>query len=146
MSKALSLKGMINSELHVTVKNNKHKHMKTKHIPYLIFIILAFNCSNVSEEDLIDSTPIPTTVTYLDDVKSIIDNNCISCHSDPPINGAPISLVTFENVKNAIENNGLISRISSNDLSFLMPFGGPRLPQNTIDIITQWETDGLLED
>ena len=27
-----------------------------------------------------------------------------------------------------------------------MPFGGPRLPQNTIDIIIQWEADGLLEE
>ena len=119
--------------------------MKTKHILLIIIGGLAFNCSNVSEEDLIDITPIPIIVTYIDDVKSIINNNCISCHSDPPVNGAPIPLVTFENVKNAIENNGLLSRISSNDLSFLMPSGGPRLPQNTIDIIMQWETDGLLE-
>nr|WP_321233124.1 hypothetical protein [uncultured Psychroserpens sp.] len=120
--------------------------MKTKYILYLIIGGLLLNCSNVSEEDLIDSTPLPSTITYNDNVKSIIDTNCTGCHSDPPINGAPIPLVTFENVKNAIENNGLISRISSNDLGFLMPFGGPRLPQNTIDIIVQWEADGLLED
>lgn len=120
--------------------------MKTKYILYLIFVVLTFNCSNVSEEDLIDTTPIPTTVTYVDNVKSIIDNNCIICHSDPPVNGAPISLITFENVKNAVENNGLIDRISSNDQSFLMPFGGPRLPQNLIDLVIQWQTDGLLEE
>ncbi|MEH6535696.1 MAG: hypothetical protein V7719_04840 [Psychroserpens sp.] len=120
--------------------------MKTRQILYLIIGVLAFNCSNISEEDLIDTTPLPTTVTYLNNVKSIIDNNCVLCHSNPPINGAPISLVTFENVKSAIENNGLISRISSNDLAFLMPFGGPRLPQNKIDLIIQWETNGLLEE
>ena len=136
---------MITSEQHVTAKNNKYKHMKTKHILFILIGSLTFNCSNVSEEDLIDATPIPTTVTYIDNVKSIIDNNCIACHSDPPVNGAPISLVTYENVKNAVENNGLLSRISSDDLSFSMPFGGPRLPQNTIDIIIQWEADGLIE-
>lgn len=119
--------------------------MKTKNILFLIIGGLVFNCSNVSEEDLIEVTPIPITVTYINNVKSIIDNNCVLCHSDPPVNGAPIPLVTYENVKSAIENNGLISRISSNDLAFGMPFGGPRLPQTTIDLIIQWQTDGLLE-
>lgn len=115
----------------------------------IILILLSygvFSCTNASEDDLIEVIPLTTSVTYLDNVKPIIDANCISCHSDPPINGAPISLVTFENVKNAIENNGLISRISSDDLAFVMPFGGPKLPQSTIDIIIQWEIDGLLED
>jgi hypothetical protein len=54
-------------------------------------------------------------------------------------------LLTYENVKDAIENRGLINRISSNDLSFLMPFGGPRLPQNLIDQVIQWELDGFVE-
>jgi hypothetical protein len=55
-------------------------------------------------------------------------------------------LLTYEDVKNAVENRGLINRISSEDTGFLMPFGGPRLPQNLIDIVIQWETDGLLEE
>jgi len=119
--------------------------MKNKYTFYLIILVISYNCSNVSEEDLIDTTPLPETVTYQANVKSIIDNNCIVCHSNPPVNDAPISLTTFNEVKNAIENNGLISRVSSNDLGFLMPFGGPRLPQNLIDIIVEWEADGLLE-
>ncbi|WP_298903379.1 hypothetical protein [uncultured Psychroserpens sp.] len=119
--------------------------MKTKYNLYLISLLLLFNCSNTSEEDLIDATPILTLVTYVDNIKPIIDNNCIGCHSNPPINGAPISLITYDNVKNAVENNGLIDRISSTDQGFLMPFGGPRLPQNLIDLVIQWEADGLLE-
>ncbi|WP_460219582.1 hypothetical protein [Psychroserpens sp. MEBiC05023] len=113
-----------------------------------LFVLLATllcSCTSVSEEDLIDATPIPTVVSYNDNVKSIIDNNCISCHNNPPINGAPISLITYTDVRTAIESNDLIARISSNDQGFLMPFGGPRLPQNLIDIIVQWEADGLLE-
>ena len=119
--------------------------MKHKFIFCLTVLLFSYNCSYVSEDDLIDTTPLPETITYQDNVKTIIDNNCISCHSNPPINGAPISLTTYNDVKNAIENNGLISRISSEDLSFVMPFGGPRLPQNLIDIIIEWEADGLLE-
>ena len=119
--------------------------MKHQFIYCLFALLFSYNCSNVSEDDLIDSTPIVEVVTYQSHVKSIIDNNCISCHSNPPVNGAPIALTTYDEVKSAIENNGLISRISSDDLSFVMPFGGPRLPQNLIDIVIQWEADGLLE-
>lgn len=119
--------------------------MKHQCIYYFFILLLSYNCSNVSEDDLIDSTPITEVITYQYHVKPIIDNNCISCHSNPPINGAPIALTTYTEVKSAIENNSLISRISSDDLSFVMPFGGPRLPQNLIDIVFQWESDGLLE-
>ena len=118
--------------------------MKT-HFLSLVIVGLLFSCTNASEEDLIDTSPIEDIVTYADDVKGIIDNNCIFCHSNPPENGAPMSLLTFENVKDAVNNRDLIERISTNDLGFMMPFGGPRLPQNLIDIVVQWQDDGLLE-
>ncbi len=108
-------------------------------------IMFFLGCTAVSEEDLVDATPLPETVTYLD-VKSIIDNNCISCHSSPPQNGAPMPLISYENVKEAVQNRNLIGRISSEDPTFLMPFGGQRLPQNLIDIIIQWNEDGLIEE
>lgn len=115
---------------------------------FLLIITLCaiiLSCTNVSEDDLIDVTPLPNTVTYVDDVKSIIDNNCISCHNDPPINGAPMSLLLYENVEDAVENRDLIGRITGTGSGSQMPLGGPMLPQNLIDIIIQWEADGLLE-
>jgi len=40
----------------------------------------------------------------------------------------------------------LLDRISREEgASGAMPLGGPRLPQNTIDLIFQWNEDGLLE-
>ena len=48
-------------------------------------------------------------------------------------------------MKNGVENNDLISRISGNGPGPLMPLGGLSLPQNFIDLIIQWEADGLLE-
>jgi hypothetical protein len=119
--------------------------MKPFKLLSILLVVILFSCTNTSEEDLIDATPIPTLVTYTDNVKSIIDNNCIVCHNNPPENGAPMSLLTFENVKDAVNNRDLIERISTNDLGFMMPFGGPRLPQNLIDIVVQWQDDGLLE-
>jgi hypothetical protein len=113
---------------------------------FIVIILFVTSCTSVSEEDLIDQVPIEETITYNSHVQPIINSNCISCHSMPPENGAPMSLINYDDVKNAVLNRGLIDRISSEDLGFLMPFGGPRLPQNLIDIVNQWETDGLLEE
>ena len=114
-----------------------------------IFLVIAIgitilSCANDSEDDLMNPSPLPDTVTYVNDVKTIIDNNCISCHSNPPVNGAPNALITYAQVKDAVLNKNLIGRISGTS-GTLMPQGGPKLPQNLIDIIIQWETDGLLE-
>lgn len=114
-----------------------------------IFLTIAIgisilSCANDSEDDLMNPSPLPDTVTYVNDVKSIIDNNCTSCHNNPPVNGAPNALVTYLQVKDAVLNKNLIGRITGAS-GALMPQGGPKLPQNVIDIIIQWETDGLLE-
>ena len=80
------------------------------------------------------------------DVRFVFDNICQQCHSNPPQNGAPMPLVTYTNVKQAVENRGLLDRISRTEgAQGLMPLGGPRLPQATIDLIMQWNDDGLLE-
>lgn len=103
-------------------------------------------CSNDNSDTLMDNSPTVSVATYKQNVKSIIDNNCISCHATVPLNGAPMSLVTYDQVKNAIQNRGLGNRISlNNGNSLLMPQGGPRLPQATIDIVIKWQQDGLLE-
>lgn len=119
--------------------------MKTSHLSAILtFFVLG--CTNVSESDLIEQTPLGEEVTYANTVKAIMDNNCIGCHSNPPVNGAPIALVTYGNVVNAVEDSDLIERISSNDLDFVMPFGGPRLPQNLIDAVIEWTQNGFPED
>ncbi|WP_242205165.1 hypothetical protein [Aestuariivivens insulae] len=110
-----------------------------------LLLITLYSCTNASLDDLTDNNPIPSTVTYNAHVKSIIDNNCISCHKSPPANGASISLLTYTDVKSAVQNNNLISKINGNGPGAQMPFGGPKLPQNLIDIIEKWEVDGLLE-
>lgn len=126
---------------------NINAFMKVYFLKSLVLctLFLHISCENDSEDDLIEVTPPVTLVTYESDVKSIIDTNCISCHNDPPINFAPMPLLNFTHVKEAVENRGLLDRVSSEDISFLMPAGGPRLPQATIDIVIQWNTDGLSE-
>lgn len=110
-------------------------------------IFMTLSCTNASLENLVDADPIPIVqVTYDDNVKTIIDNNCIFCHSNPAVNGASAPLETFSEVKSAVENLNVINRISEQPGNpGAMPLGGERLPQNLIDIVIQWETDGLLE-
>lgn len=102
-------------------------------------------CTNDSTSDLINDEPIDV-VTYNENVKTIINNNCLVCHGATPTNGAPMSLTTYENVKSAVQTRGLIDRISRpQGAAGMMPNGGTRLPQNQIDIIVQWNAQGLQE-
>ena len=119
-----------------------------KIIPFIFMGgMLISGCTSNTVDDLV---PIvnqmePTVVTY-QDVESIIGDNCLNCHSNPPQNGAPMSLSSFDDLMNAVLNRGLIDRISRNDgANGLMPLGGPRLSQQSIDLIVRWNEDGLLE-
>lgn len=117
---------------------------KMKYLAFATFIFI-LGCSNNSEDDLTNPVALGNT-KYSTDVKPIIDSQCISCHAATPINGAPMSLTTAAAVKEAIENRNLIGKISRPDGAIgLMPFGGPRLPQASIDIIVDWKNSGFLE-
>lgn len=118
--------------------------MKKSKLIYLAFISIVSSCSNDSTNDL--TNPVPEKVSYSKDVKPITDGNCIPCHNNPPLNGAPMSLLTKLQVQDAIVNRGLLDRISRDQgAPGMMPNGGTRLPQNSIDIIKKWQTDGFLE-
>ena len=111
----------------------------------LPFAALVSGCENDSAEDLLG--PVPTEeITYNEHVRPIIQNNCLTCHGTTPANGAPMSLTSYSLVKDAVQTRGLLDRISRPEgTAGLMPNGGPRLPQHTIDIVTQWNLDGLQE-
>jgi uncharacterized membrane protein len=107
-----------------------------------IFIILAtVSCSK--DNPSYNSQP-NAKVTYSNSIKAIVDNNCIRCHATVPVNGAPFSLVTYSDVKTHVV--GIINRTSRDQGAVgMMPNGGTRLPQATIDQIVKWQSDGLNE-
>lgn len=121
--------------------------------PYISIFLIALlftACSSHTYDDVQEEQeelpPPPELVTY-QDVKPIFDNSCVQCHGTPPTNGATNSLTNFEQVSGAVLNRGLINLISQPEgANGLMPPGGPRLPQSRIDLIQQWEDDGLLEE
>lgn len=120
---------------------------KILYFPLLISfgIVFVIGCSNDSSSDLINENQFDE-VTYTNTVKAIIDNNCISCHATVPVNGAPMSLTTYADVKNAVLNRGLLNRISrAQGAPGMMPNGGTRLPQAVIDQVYQWAENGFPE-
>lgn len=112
---------------------------------FVLGTILVSSCTNDSSADLLGIDDLDE-VTYTNTVKSIIDNNCITCHAATPVNYAPMSLTTYENVKEAVQNRGLLDRISrAQGAQGLMPSGSTRLPQAVIDQVFTWSTQGLNE-
>lgn len=107
--------------------------------------LIVTSCSSNSPDDL--EGDIPANVTYNEHVRPIIQSNCIACHSDPPISGAPMPLTDYDKVKQAVLNTGssnLIDRISrAQGASGMMPNGGTRLPQTSIDIIVKWQAQNF---
>ncbi|HET8838087.1 MAG TPA: hypothetical protein VFM82_03745 [Flavobacteriaceae bacterium] len=106
---------------------------------------LIIGCTSVSTEDLVAPIPIDE-ITYTTNIQPIVANNCVLCHSNPPENGAPMPLTSYEFVKDAMETRGLLDRIQrSEGTPGAMPLGGPRLPQTLIDIFEQWKANGMPE-
>ncbi|GGX14969.1 c-type cytochrome [Aquimarina muelleri] len=115
----------------------------------LLLTILSLNCSSSDEsaEPLTptnpNTNPNPSKITtYNADVKSIIDNQCISCHTIPLAEGAPFAMRNYAETINGV-NRDLVLRVKSNGVNVMPPAG--RLPQATIDIILDWEADGFKE-
>lgn len=114
-------------------------------VPFILGLFLVTSCTNDSSNDLIEIDE-NVDITYTNTVKSIIDNNCITCHSAVPQFGAPMPLVTYEQVKDAVLNRGLLDRISRDQgASGMMPLGGTRLPQVVINQVFEWSAQGLTE-
>ncbi|WP_299899275.1 hypothetical protein [uncultured Aquimarina sp.] len=117
------------------------------------FTMILIGCSSsddgTTEPDVvIDPDPIPEqTSTYIGHVKTIIDSNCLECHGSPLQNSAPMELVTFQQVVNAVNDRNLFSFIDTTNAFNVMPPSdeGGRMPQATIDIVEDWIADGLLE-
>lgn len=82
--------------------------------------------------------------SYQKNIKGIIANNCINCHSTVPTNNGPMPLNNLASLKEAIQNRLLIDRInldSSNNLT--MPLARPKLLQSQINSIVKWQNEGF---
>lgn len=119
---------------------------KKQIIPLLMSILVATGCSNDSEGDLTvqDGGDTKDPITFTGNIRSVLTAQCTGCHADPP-SGAPFPLVTYEQVKQRVDNGSLLSAISKpSGQSGAMPPSG-RMSQAAIDLIAQWIEEGAIE-
>jgi len=114
-----------------------------KYLGVFLFFLIS-GCASDSQSDLVETINIDR-VTYLDNVKTIIDNNCIVCHNSGPNPIGPFPLETYNEVKEKAQNGALLIRIQlpAGDPS-VMPKTG-KMPQQLIDVILAWAEQGYLE-
>lgn len=106
-----------------------------------IIVMTIISCTNDSDSDLL-AVPTSETVTYNEVIKNIMNQKCNTCHGATPTFGAPMSLHSYETVKDAVLNQGLIDRITRTEgQAGFMPLGGSKLPQTQIDQIIQWQNE-----
>ena len=111
---------------------------KIKILTALIILTVFISCSSDSADDM---GPSADPVTYSGTVKGIIDGKCVGCHANPPTNNAPMALVTYDNVKDAVTDRGLIGRVEDGS----MPPAGTDLTSAQIQFIKDWQAGGFLK-
>lgn len=113
--------------------------LKSKKVLLLFFIVATLSSclTNVDEEEVVDPGTVDPceTITFSLNVKPIIDNNCISCHSAG--GGQVPNLETY----NAVAANAAI--VKSEVVSKDMPIGGS-LTNEEISAIVCWVDSGAL--
>ena len=106
----------------------------------VLLMFFSVSCSSDSDDDDIIIDPPPTTITYTNTIRGIVSGNCTTCHGNPPTNSAPMSLTTYDNVKNAVQNRGLITRIENGTMP---PTGN--LSASQIQNFKTWQAGGFVE-
>lgn len=105
----------------------------------IIPAVLLISCESRTYEEISDNTLITSTVKYDSDIKPIIENSCISCHS--AVSFKPLS--NYAQVKSNIDI--IMNRIQRpNGDPLKMPQGGS-LSQSQINLFIAWKADGFIE-
>src|SRR5688572_7289537 len=83
-------------------------NMKAKiYLGIAVVLTALYSCDSHTYEEIEDPTIIVGDVTYDAHVKSIINSNCISCHSDGNV-AAFRPLTNYNEVKEAVEMTDLL--------------------------------------
>ena len=110
--------------------------MKTKLSFLVLFSIIIAMVSCSKDED-----PV-VKITYNKDAKPIFVASCTPCHVTGGAN--PNKWDDYTSAKNKIDL--ILDRVNRDATATgFMPKNGTKLPAATITTLTQWKTDGLLE-
>ena len=108
----------------------------------ILVLLLPFGCTynNEEEEEPKTTECTITTVSYLTDVKPILQASCYSCHSTSFRSGN-VYLDTYEGASEEA-NDHLLPAITHEPGHTPMPLGGSKLPPCDIAKITKWINAG----
>ena len=116
-------------------------------ISCLVLCLITVSCYYDSEEYLypqINNNICDTlNVTFAGSIKPILDNYCLSCHSNSTANssGNKIKLEDYADVKNKTSNGSLLENISHTSGYAPMPYplGTPKLDDCKIETFNIWK-------
>lgn len=117
---------------------------------FLAIIVLLPRCYYDSEEFLFPDTGTTcdtVSVTYSGSVKSILQNNCLSCHANSVATalGGNVRLEDYADVKLRADEGKLVGTISHAQGFVPMPQGVPRLDDCTIATVRIWVEQGAAD-
>jgi len=100
-----------------------------KRIVFLFGLLILTSCTYN------EITPIckPDEQMFSDLVQSIIESNCMECHSES--SSQPPVLETYDGVINALNNHSLRDRVVNREMP---PYGAPPMSESDINIIKNW--------
>jgi mono/diheme cytochrome c family protein len=114
----------------------------------IIFITAAvYGCYYDNEEYLypqINTVCDTTSVTYSISVKSVLEQNCLSCHGNNTAAsfGGNIKLENYTDVKSSADDGSLLGTISHESGYPPMPKGAAKIDDCSILIIETWINSG----
>ncbi|MBP7807770.1 MAG: hypothetical protein KA163_00620 [Bacteroidia bacterium] len=115
---------------------------KSVYIVTFILLGVLLSCENKKGLLPAKSAPLPVnacdSIKYMNGVKAIIDNACISCHSGPFGSGG-VDLTTYTNVKARATDGRLRDRIT-NSSNPMPPFG--LMSSSKVDSVLCWIDKG----
>lgn len=128
------------------MSNNIRKQIIPALVTVALISIVSPSCYYDKYEEL---NPTDTTqqdscdidsLTYVNDVKPIIENYCLDCHN---ASGNFPPLTNYDEVKNAVESGSVLARISlpAGD-PLVMPQGG-KLSDCNISKVLNWKSQGF---
>jgi hypothetical protein len=122
------------------------KCFQTPVILTIVAIGLSFFIQSCSKEsiDMVDCTGL--TPTYTSEVKAILDASCAKsgCHDAPTAQNG-VNLSTYSSASAISKQDRFLGVIQHKKGYPEMPFGGPKLPEATIEILTCWVQNGSPE-
>jgi cytochrome c553 len=106
------------------------------------FLLLINSCTNNSKQNILSQATCATTnITYLNTIKTIMDNsNCSGCHG---AGGTSPELSDYTTVKAAAANASFIGSIKHTSAYSAMPKNADKLDDCTISKLDAWIAAGM---